>query len=165
VDRRELLWRERQKVVRSSALVRLAALVVAVGLACLVLFQLALIAGAPLGRAAWGGTQIRLPTSLRIASVGSILIYGLGALVVLRWAGFRIGWIPPMFAHWGTWALAVILTLSALINFLSQSSWERFIMGPAALLLAALSVFIAHWGTTHTVSSSAEPEDRVSLPD
>jgi hypothetical protein len=70
-----------------------------------------------------------------------------------------------MFAHWGTWALAVILTLSALINFLSQSSWERFIMGPAALLLAALSVFIAHWGTTHTVSSSAEPEDRVSLPD
>jgi hypothetical protein len=38
-------------------------------------------------------------------------------------------------------------------------------MGPAALLLAALSVFIAHRGTADTVSSSAEPEDRVSLPD
>jgi hypothetical protein len=94
--------------------------------------------------------------------VGSILIYGLGALVVLRRAGFRIGWIPPAFARWSTWALAVILTLSALINFLSQSPWERFIMGPAALLLAVLSVFIAHWGTTDTVTSSAEPEDLLS---
>lgn len=145
--------------MRSSALVRVAALVVAVGLACLVIFQLALTAGAPLGRAAWGGTQIRLPTSLRVASVGSILIYCLGILVVLRRAGFRIGWIPPVFARWGTWALAIILTLSALINFLSQSPWERFLMGPAALLLAALSVFIAHQGTADIVASSAEPED------
>ena len=145
--------------MRSSALVRVAALVVAVGLACLVIFQLALIAGAPLGRAAWGGTQIRLSTSLRVASVGSILIYGLGILVVLRRAGFRIGWIPPVFARWGTWALAIILTLSALINFLSQSPWERFLMGPAALLLAALSVFIAHRETADIVASSAKPQD------
>jgi hypothetical protein len=98
--------------------------------------------------------------SLRIASVCSILIYGLGALVVLRWAGFPIGWIPPVLAHSRTWALAVTLTLSALINFLSHSPSERFVMGPAALLLAALSVFIAHRGTADTVSSSAEHEGR-----
>jgi uncharacterized membrane protein YhhN len=64
-----------------------------------------------------------------------------------------------VFARWGTWALAIILTLSALINFLSQTPWERFLMGPAALLLAALSVFIADRGTADTVTSSAEPDD------
>ena len=146
--------------MRSRALVRVAALVVAVGLACLVIFQLALIAGAPLGRAAWGGTYIRLPASLRLGSVASILIYALGALVVLRRAGFPIRWISPVFARLGTWALAVILTLSALINFLSQSPWERFLMGPTALLLAILAAIVAHNGRTDTVStSSAEPED------
>lgn len=59
----------------------------------------------------------------------------------------------------GYLGLASILTLSALINFLSQSPWERFLMGPAALLLAALSVFIAHQGTADIVASSAEHED------
>jgi hypothetical protein len=97
-----------------------------VGFAGLAVFQLALIAGAPLGRAAWGGTATQLPQSLRLASAVTILIYVLGALLVLRRAGFTIRWISAEFARWGTWALVIILTLSALANFLSQSPWERF---------------------------------------
>jgi hypothetical protein len=63
--------------VRSPAVVRLAALIVAVGFAGLAVFQLALSAGAPLGRAAWGGMSTQLPMSLRLASVVAIFIYGL----------------------------------------------------------------------------------------
>jgi len=129
--------------VRSPAVVRLAALIVAVGFAGLVVFQLALIAGAPLGRAAWGGASTQLPTSLRLASVVAILIYGLGALFVLRRAGFLIRWLSPGLARWGTWALVILLTLAALPNFLSQSPWERFLLGPTALLLAALCLLVA----------------------
>ena len=133
--------------MKSPAFVRLAALIVAVGLAGLAVFQVALIAGAPLGRAAWGGTITQLPTSLRLASLVAILIYGLGALLVLRRAGFPIMWISPGFARWGTWALVIVLTLAALPNFLSQSPWERFLLGPTALLLAALSLIVALKGT------------------
>lgn len=145
--------------MRSRAFVRFAAIVVAVGLAGLAVFQLALIAGVPLGAAAWGGTRTVLPPSLRIASAVTILIYGLGALLVLRRAGFPIRWISPRFAHWGTWALVIILTLAALPNFVSQSPWEQFLLGPTALLLAALSLVVALKAGDTVSTSSAELED------
>lgn len=124
--------------------------------------QLALIAGAPLGHAAWGGTATQLPQSLRLASAVTILIYVLGAVLVLRRAGFPIRWISPVFAHWGTWALVIILTLSALANFLSQSPWERFLLAPTALLLAVLCLIVALKGTDAVSTSSAESEDSAS---
>jgi hypothetical protein len=102
------------EVVESRAFVRLAAIVVAVVLTGLAVFQVALIAGAPLGRAAWGGTSTYLPKRLRIASAITIVIYVLGALLVLRRAGFPIRWISPAFARWGTWAFVIILTLAGL---------------------------------------------------
>jgi hypothetical protein len=141
------------EVVESRAFVRLAAIVVAVVLTGLAVFQVALIAGAPLGRAAWGGTSTYLPKRLRIASAITIVIYVLGALLVLRRAGFPIRWISPAFARWGTWAFVIILTLAALVNFLSQSPWERFLLAPTALLLAALSLIVAIKGTD-TVNTS-----------
>ena len=112
--------------VRSSARVRLAAVLLPWGSPVIAAFQLALIAGAPLGRAAWGGTATQLPQSLRLASAVTILIYVLGVLLVLRRAGFPIRWISAVFARWGTWALVIILTLSPLANFLSQSLWGTF---------------------------------------
>jgi hypothetical protein len=149
------------EVVRSPTLVRLAAVIVAVGFAGLAVFQLALIAGAPLGRAAWGGTSTRLPTSLRLASGVAILIYGLGAVLILRCAGFPIRWISPGLARWGTWALVIILTLAALPNLLSPSPWERFLFGPTALFLAALSLVVAL--RHRTVSTfSTDPQELAS---
>jgi hypothetical protein len=141
------------EVVERRAFVGLAAIVVAVGLTGLAVFQVALIAGAPLGRAAWGGTSTYLPKSLRIASAVTIVIYALGALLVLRRAGFSIRWISPGFARWGTWAFVIILTLAALVNFLSQSPWERFLLAPTAVLLATLSLIVAIKGTD-TVNTS-----------
>ena len=118
------------------------------GLTGLAVFQVALTAGAPLGRAAWGGRSTYLPNSLRIASAITIVVYVLGALLVLRRAGFPIRWISAVFARWGTWAFVIILTLAALVNFLSQSPWERFLLAPTALLLAALSLIVAIKGPT-----------------
>ena len=52
----------------------LAAIVATVILGLLAVFQLALVAGAPLGHLAWGGRSRVLPTRLRIGSVVSIVI-------------------------------------------------------------------------------------------
>jgi hypothetical protein len=112
-------------------------------LAGLVVFQLALAAGAPLARAAWGGTHVTLPTGLRVATLIPIAVYVLGALVLLRRAGYPVGGISPTIAHRGTWVFAIVLALSALANFASPSVWERLVMGPIALTLAALSLVIA----------------------
>jgi hypothetical protein len=129
---------EAQTPARSKA-----AVVAAIGFIALAAFQLALALGAPLGRAAWGGTYDQLPTALRIASAFAVGVWILAALVVLRRAGLRISPLPAAVARWGTWILVGLLPLGALMNFASRSPWERFGWGPVALILAVLCLLVA----------------------
>lgn len=64
------------------------AAVVATGLAGIAVFQMTLAFGAPLGRAAWGGTQTELPTRLRFGSAASAVFLSAGALIVLGRGGY-----------------------------------------------------------------------------
>lgn len=129
----------------SDSLVRRAAIGATAVFAALGLFQLLLAAGVPWGEAAWGGaTEGTLPTDLRVGSAASVVVYALSAALVLRRAGFRIPGIPLSVARVGSWVLVVLLTIGALANFLSQSPWERFLLGPVSLVLAALCFVVAH---------------------
>ena len=115
----------------------------AVGFLVIAAFQLALALGAPLGRAAWGGTHAHLPASLRIASAFAVGVWVLAALIVLGRGGFQVSPFPPAFLRWGTWALVGVSVVGALMNFASRSKWERFIWGPVALILAVLCFLVA----------------------
>jgi hypothetical protein len=128
----------------SSATVKRASIAASVGFAGLAGFQLLLALGAPLGEAAWGGThEGRLPTDLRFGSGISIVVYALAAGLVLRRAGFRVRGLAFSVARVGTWVLVALLTLGALANFLSESPWERFLLGPVAAVLAGLCLVVA----------------------
>jgi hypothetical protein len=142
---------------RSTA--RRCALVVAVGFAGLVAFQLALIAGAPLAQAAWGGGHTVLPTSLRLGSAITVLIYSLASSVILRRGGFPIRWISGAVARWSAWAVVIILALSALANVASESPWERFLMAPTALILAVLSLVVVRSGARDIPAMPAKTDD------
>lgn len=114
------------------------AIAAAAGLAGVAAFQVALALGAPLGRAAWGGAYTVLPTGLRAGSAGSAVFLTVATLIV-----FTYGRRPrPVAAalRWATRVLGGLLALSALANFASPSRWENFLMGPVALILAALCV-------------------------
>lgn len=105
-------------------------------------FQLALAAGAPLGRFAWGGQHRVLPTRLRIGSVVSILIYAV--IVLLTWS--RVGVIdlfPRVVSEVGMWVVFGYFALGILMNALSRSKPERFTMTPVCLVLAVLAFFVA----------------------
>jgi hypothetical protein len=52
-------------------------------------------------------------------------------------------WIRGGVARLVTWILVVLLPLSALGNIASQSGWERYLMAPLALILAAMSFLVA----------------------
>ena len=67
-----------------TAFAAVAAIVV---LAALAVFQLALIAGAPLGRFAWGGQNRVLPVGFRVGSAISIVLYAVFGLILLQRAG------------------------------------------------------------------------------
>jgi hypothetical protein len=113
-----------------------------IGFAALAVFQAALAAGAPLGRAAWGGAHADLTSAQRAGSAASVGFY-LVAIAVVR--GRAAGRRERRY-RWGTWTLAVALGLSGLANVASDSRWETFLLAPVALVLAALCVGVARSG-------------------
>ena len=125
---------------------RVAAMAAAISFLAIAAFQLALALGAPLGGAAWGGSHVRLPMGLRLASAFAVVFWVLAALVVLGRAEFDVSPFPSTFARWGTWILVGLLPLGAVMNFASRSRWERFLWGPVALILAGLCLVVAVGG-------------------
>ncbi|WP_395640941.1 hypothetical protein [Pseudolysinimonas sp.] len=110
------------------------AVIAVVILALLAVFQLALAAGAPLGHYAWGGQHRVLPRNLRIGSVVSIAIYALIAAILL-------GLVP--FAEVGRWVVFAYFVLGIVVNAISRSKPERYVMTPVVTALAVLSLLVA----------------------
>lgn len=120
----------------------LAAIVFVVVLAVLAVFQLALAAGAPFGRLAWGGQHRVLPARMRIGSVASVVVYTLMALVALDRSGI-VDVVPDIVSRVGMWVVFGYLVLSIVPNLLSKSRSERAVMAPVSVLLAVLALLIA----------------------
>jgi hypothetical protein len=118
------------------------ALVGAVLLGCLAVFQLLLIAGAPLARFAWGGQHVVLPTGLRIGSAVSIALYGVFALLMLQTAGaFAV--LPDGLAGVAIWVLTGYFALGVAMNAASRSRPERLVMTPTVLVLTVVCLALA----------------------
>jgi hypothetical protein len=118
------------------------ALVGAALLGCLAVFQGLLVAGAPLGRFAWGGQHVVLPTGLRIGSAVSIAVYGVIALVMLQAAG-ALTLVPRGPVEVAMWVLTAYFTLGVGVNAVSRSRPERLVMTPVVLVLAVVSLVLA----------------------
>ena len=121
----------------------LAALVFCTVLGGLALFQVALIAGRPLGRFAWGGQHDVLPTRLRVGSAISLALYAVFALVVLEKADILS--IAPLegVTDVAAWVVAAYLLVGVGLNLISRSKPERYTMTPVALVLALSAVVVA----------------------
>ena len=120
-----------------------AAILFCVLMVALAIFQLALIAGAPIGQLAWGGQDRVLPARKRVGSVTSIVLYALFSIVVLQRAGL-VAIIPTQgIVDIGIWALVAYFALGIVMNALSRSKPERWTMAPLSLLLAVLTLVVA----------------------
>ena len=111
-------------------------------LAALAVLQVALAAGAPLGRFAWGGQHAVLPTRLRVGSAVSVLLYAVFVLLLLQAAG-AVSVLPERLADVGLWVLTGYLALGVALNAISRSRSERLVMTPVALALAVVCLVLA----------------------
>ena len=119
-----------------------AAVVGALLLGGLAILQALLVAGAPLGRFAWGGQHVVLPAGLRIGSAVSVALYAVFAVVMLQAAGvFSV--LPDGVAAVGIWVLAGYFVLGVAMNAASPSRPERLVMTPVAMALAVVCVVLA----------------------
>jgi hypothetical protein len=120
------------------------AAIVAVGLLVVVdLFQIALMMGAPLGRAAWGGQHDGvLPARLRIASgFAALFVYPFTIFLVLGSAR-----LTETLLHGNEevvlWALCGVFGVGGLANLVSRSTLERF-WAPVSVGIAVCCAIIA----------------------
>jgi hypothetical protein len=127
-----------------AGVIMVAAVVAYVLLAALAGFQIALAAGAPLGRLALGGKNRVLPRGLRIGSVVSVVLYALFAWLISAAVARAtdVGdYVYP--AHPGIWILTAYFGIGVLANLASRSRPERFVMTPVAALLCGCCLLIA----------------------
>ena len=112
-------------------------------LAALAVFQVALIAGAPIGRFAWGGQHQILPPRLRVGSVVSIVLYAAFALAILERTSLVTVFGSIGFVQMACWVLFGYFTLGIVMNSISRSKPERNTMVPVSLVLAVLVLVVA----------------------
>ena len=127
-------------MMQDKSLASTAALVAAIVLGGLVLFQLALALGVPWGEASYGGAEATLPTHLRATSLGAVVFWSLVTLIVLRrgghqvWSPLPVAWLPVV-----VWGLVGLMVVACVVNALTPSAIERAIWLPVSVaLLAAL---------------------------
>jgi hypothetical protein len=120
-----------------------AALAACMVLACLAVFQGALIGGAPWGRLAWGGQHEVLPAGLRIGSALSIVLYAVFGYAAAAKAGLVLPLVNESVTSISIWVLTAYFALGVIMNGISRSKPERLVMTPTALVLAALYLILA----------------------
>ena len=111
-------------------------------LAALTVFQLALIAKAPLGEYAWGGQHRVLPPKLRIASIASIVLYIIFAWFALAKSGV-ITSPSGVMIDVTLWIFFGYFVVGIIMNTISRSKKERMVMTPVAVVLAIAFFFLA----------------------
>ena len=121
----------------------IASIIALVTLSLLAVFQLALVAGAPLGNYAWGGQHKVLPAKLRFGSACAILIYAVFASFILSKSGIWVIVTNDTILNVGLWIMTIYLTFGILLNAISRSKRERYLMTPISALLAVLFFIVA----------------------
>ncbi|WP_432544314.1 hypothetical protein [Kineococcus sp. SYSU DK002] len=98
-------------------------------------FQVALAAGAPWGRAAYGGAPDHLPPRLRVTSLVAALVWATAALLVLRRAGVGVRTpLPEGALPAALWVLVALLAVGAVLNLITRSRVERAVWAPVSVV-------------------------------
>ena len=108
----------------------------------MMIFQLLLAVGLPLGNMAWGGNHRILPLKLRISSLLSAGLFILAAVVFLQKAKIISVFNWDLGVNILAWFFVVLFGLSILGNLTSNSGLEKKIMTPIAITLTVLCLIL-----------------------
>lgn len=102
-----------------------------------IVIMTALVAcGLPLGEFTMGGHYKILPTKFRVVAVFSIVIQLFAMVIVLQTGGFLTLMFSANITRYICFFFAAYLSLNTIMNLLSKSKKEKFVMTPLALAAA-----------------------------
>ena len=98
--------------------------------------EILLIAGLPLGEFTMGGRYKVLPPALRIAAASSILLQIFGVLMLLQGGGYMNMWFGESPTRIICYVFGGFFAVNTIMNLISPSKKEKFVMTPLAALEA-----------------------------
>lgn len=116
--------------------------------AIIALLTLLVTFGFPLGEFTLGGQYVILPMKMRIMTAVSFVIQIFAILIVLQAGGVMKMWFPVKIVKGICIFFSAYLTINVIMNFMSESPKERYLMTPLAIVAA-----ICFWLTVINMES------------
>lgn len=101
-----------------------------------IILSILLICGLPLGELTMGGKYRILPKKYRIMAISQLIIQVYAVIIILQSGGILSLWLSYKTTKNICLLFAVYLSLNTIMNMLSRSKKEKFIMTPLSLLAA-----------------------------
>jgi hypothetical protein len=130
------------------SLAQSAAVLAAILIGGVAVFQLALALGAPYGEAVFGGKApteagVLTPPFRFLAVVQAIVLVLLAWVLLARTDVVEMPGLSAGTLAWLTWGIVAFLALNTVANFSAPHPIERWVMGSVTLVLAGLALLIA----------------------
>lgn len=90
--------------------------------------------GLPLGEFTMGGQHKILPKKFRLASVVSVAIQIFAIIIILQAGGFIPLWLSFKVTKYICFFFAAYLSLNTIMNMISKSKKEKYVMTPISLI-------------------------------
>ena len=90
--------------------------------------------GLPLGEFTMGGQHKILPKKLRVAAVISVAIQIFAMIIILQAGGFISLWLSFKVIKYICFFFAAYLSLNTVMNMISKSRKEKYVMTPISLI-------------------------------
>ena len=121
----------------------MAAIIGACAFSIVIVLSILIIIGLPLGELTMGGQYKVFPKKLRIVLFTQLFLQVFFVIIILQMGGIIPLWFSYDVTRIISICMSIYLSLNALMNLVSKSKKERYIMTPLSLIAA-----ICFWITT-----------------
>lgn len=101
-----------------------------------IIISILLICGLPLGELTMGGQYKVFPKKLRIVLVGQVILQIFFVIIILQMGRFIPLWFLDNITKIICIAMAVYLSFNTIMNFISRSKKEKYVMTPLSAISA-----------------------------
>lgn len=112
------------------------AIIGAIAFSVVIILSILILCGLPLGELTMGGQYKIFPKKLRLVLAIQLLLQIFFVIIILQLGGFVSLWFTARTTKIIGIVMAVYLSLNSVMNFISKSKKEKYIVTPLSLIAA-----------------------------
>lgn len=121
------------------------AIIGSITISLIAILYIALVLGSPYGEFAMGGKYMVMPKLMRVKYAVAVFIQIFGMIILLQTGNVFSTKIPNNVANIGCYVFTAYLTLNTIMNAISKSKKEKYIMTPLTAI-TAICFFVTAMG-------------------